>query len=35
MAEYHDFIEERIDTEEEIEALPAKPKRSGKKHGVW
>lgn len=32
---YADFIDERIYTEEEFDALPAKPKKKGKKHGMY
>lgn len=31
--QYTPFIEERIYTEEEVDALPTKPNKSGKKHG--
>lgn len=33
MLRYKPFIDARIYTEEEVEELPAKPKKSGKKHG--
>jgi len=32
--EYHDYIENKIFTEEEVEQLPGAPARSGKKHGL-
>jgi DNA polymerase III subunit alpha len=35
MANYHDFIAERIWTEEEFDALPPKPKKKGKQHGAF
>jgi DNA polymerase III alpha subunit len=32
---YKPFIEARIFTQDEIDALPSKPKKKGKKHGNW
>jgi DNA polymerase III subunit alpha len=35
MSDYHEFIEERVYTEAEIEETPNHPKRKGNKHGMF